>query len=225
MKKHNILILDVEALGIENPLVYDIGYAITDRKGNIKVTRSFLVKEVFGNLDLMNTAYYANKLPLYYEKLNQGIIKIKKWYDIRKQILEDMEEYNINILSAYNLAYDSKALDYTMKELTNKKFRNFFPKKFQFEKLCIWALACQTIFTQKRFSKIAANEGWLTPKGNMLTNAEIAYRYLTKEYGFIEEHTGLADVLIENFIMAYCFRQNKKYKKMVNNPWKIPNKK
>ena len=34
--------------------------------------------------------------------------------------------------------------------------------------------------------------------------AEIIHRYLTGNLDFVEEHTGLEDVLIEKDILAYC---------------------
>lgn len=221
--KKNILLIDVESIGIEKPQVYDIGWAITDKKGRIKKTQSFIIQETFNNRELMNTAYYANKLPLYYEKLNNGEIKIKKFYDVRQALLSDITEYGVNTMSAYNLGFDSRALDYTMKTLTNGKFKKFFPKAVQ-EKLdmvCVWSMACQVLFIQKTYKKIATRNGWVSEKGNFRTNAEVAYRYITGKHNFIEEHTGLADVLIENEIMAKCYRQNKKFEKFHKNPWRL----
>lgn len=76
--------------------------------------------------------------------------------------------------------------------------------------LCIWCLACENLYTQVSFRKMAINNGWITKAGNFKTSAEIGYRFLTGDVDFIEEHTGLEDVLIEIKIMAYALRQNKK---------------
>ena len=63
-RRRYIMVLDVEtAGGLENPLVYDIGYVITDKKGNIYASRSFIIKEIFDNKRLMTSAYYAERFP------------------------------------------------------------------------------------------------------------------------------------------------------------------
>ena len=77
-RKKYLMVLDVETTnnimekGAANDgLVYDIGFTITDKKGNIYAKRSFAVKEIFEWTDLMNTAYYKQKLPLYFERLKK----------------------------------------------------------------------------------------------------------------------------------------------------------
>lgn len=74
MRKEYFLIIDTETTNnIVQPLPYDIGYAICDRKGNIELTRSFMVAEMFlDNKDLLQTAYYSEKLSQYWEDLKQG---------------------------------------------------------------------------------------------------------------------------------------------------------
>ena len=47
-KREKFLVIDTETCNsIEQPLVYDIGYAICDRFGDIVVERSFVVAETF----------------------------------------------------------------------------------------------------------------------------------------------------------------------------------
>ena len=55
------LTIDTEtANGLEDPIVYDIGGCIHDKKGNIYETFSFIIYETFyGMKDLMKSAYYA----------------------------------------------------------------------------------------------------------------------------------------------------------------------
>ena len=56
-----LLVIDTETCNtLEQPMPYDIGYAVCDRKGNVYVKRSFIVAEVFLDLsDVMKSAYYA----------------------------------------------------------------------------------------------------------------------------------------------------------------------
>ena len=95
-RKNYIMVLDVETTnnnmekGAKNDgLVYDIGFAITDKKGNIYAKRSFAITEIFDWTELMNTAYYKNKLPKYYQRLAEGKMEkitvtgkgiVNKWY-------------------------------------------------------------------------------------------------------------------------------------------------
>jgi len=46
------------------------------------------------------------------------------------------------------------------------------------------------------------------------TSAECAYKFITKNLDFCEEHKGLEDVRIEVAVMASCYRT---HKKIVNN--------
>ena len=54
-RRKYIMVLDVETTGnIGFPLVYDLGFAIVDKKGNIYEERSFVISEIFDNKKLMN---------------------------------------------------------------------------------------------------------------------------------------------------------------------------
>ena len=106
--------------------------------------------------------------------------------------------------------------------MTKSKYRYFFPKHVEFG--CIWHLACQVICTQKLYKEWAKSNGLVSEKkGNISTNAETVYAYITNQNGFKEEHTGLSDVLIEVDILAHCFKQHKKMDSRINRLcWRIP---
>ena len=59
-RKNYYLTVDTEtANGLDDPIVYDLGGCIHDKKGNVEETFSFVIKEVFfGMKDLMQSAYY-----------------------------------------------------------------------------------------------------------------------------------------------------------------------
>lgn len=225
-RKKYILVLDVETAGNveKNPLCYDVGFVVADKKGNIYEGYSFAIEEIFDDDALMRSAYYYTKLPLYREKISQGIMKVKPFRYVRKVILNLIEKYNIKTVAAYNAYFDFvKALNNTWRELTNHNY--FFPyevgKKLEIN--CIWHMACQTIFSQKTFPKWAIENGFYSKSGNLKTSAEVAYNWLRKTTDFVEEHTGLADVYIETEIMAWCYRQHKKMSKGINRMcWRIP---
>ena len=223
-RKKLYILVDVETAGDVkwNPLVYDLGFAIVDSKGKIYEEHSIIIKEIFYNRELMSSAYYSKKIPSYLREIDEGLHKVMSWKNAMILFRTVMEKWEPKKLSAYNLAFDVRAMKNTHKKL-GYKGKIITPKFKNIEMICIWALACQTIFLQKGFQKIARNKGWVTNAGNLRTSAEMAYRYMEKDYTFIEEHKGLADVKIEAEILAHCLRQNKKYKKgIISHPWRIP---
>lgn len=216
-QKELFMVLDTEtANSVEEPLPYDIGYAICDRHGNIELTRSFVVAEIFlDNKDLMQTAYYAVKIPQYWEDIKSGKRQLKSFYFIRRQIKEDMKNYNITKVGAYNMGFDKRALNNDARYITKSFLRWFFPHGTEY--FCIWNMACDTILNRPSYIKFAIKNGFVSEKGNIQTSAECAYKYLTKDTDFAECHTGLEDVLIEVAIMAYCYRQHKKFDNSINS--------
>jgi hypothetical protein len=224
MKKKMILVIDVETANmLDDPLVYDMGMVMTDKEGKIYEQHSFLVRDVFedGQNELMTSAYYAKKIPLYLEKLNNKEIVVKSFSSVRFFMKTLMEKYGCTTVAAYNANFDKTALNTTQRYLTSSKYRYFFP--YNTEIICIWNMACQVLFTQKRFQKKAIANNWVSAKGNLQTSAEIGFQYITKDSQFQEEHTGLADVLIEIQIMVKCFQQKKKMTTGINRwCWKIP---
>jgi len=203
------LVIDTETCNtIEQPFPYDIGYAICDRNGNITVERSFVVAEMFlDHKDLMKSAYFAEKIPQYWEDIKNGTREIKSIFNIRKQILSDMKKYRVKKVGAYNMGFDKRALNNVIRYCSKSFIRWFFP--FGTEYFCIWNMACQVILNTTTYIKFALQNGFVTEKDNLLTNAECCYRFLKNEVDFIESHTGLEDVKIEVQILAECFRKHR----------------
>ena len=220
------LVADVEtAGGLDNPLVYDIGYAITDRQGNIYETRSFIISEIFYNKPLMTSAYYSEKVPKYLEDIKNGTRTVVTFAEMRLDFIDLALEYDVKVLGAYNLMFDTRALTNTIRFIEKNKTLKFLPYELKnIEMLCIWCLACENLYTQKGFGKMALRNNWVSPTGNFRTTAEVGHRFITGIVDFEEEHTGLEDVIIEIGIMAYALRQNKKrIGGVFAHPWRIPN--
>ena len=225
-KKEMYLVIDTETANtIEQPLPYDIGYAICDRYGNIVVERSFIVAEIFlDHKEMMKSAYFAEKIPHYWEDIKNGTREIKSIFNIRKQIKTDMKEWNVKKVGAYNMGFDKRALNNVIRYCSKSLIRWFFP--FGTEYFCIWHMACQVVLNSTSYIKFALQNGFVSEKDNILTSAEVCYRFLTKQVDFIESHTGLEDVHIEVEIMAKCFSTHKKMDKKINSAcWRLPQKK
>ena len=102
-RKKYVMVLDVETTnnimekGAPNDgLVYDLGFTIIDKKGNIYCKRSFAIKEIFDWKELMATAYYVNKLPKYYERLSKGLMEKISIWEARKRVHQAIEYFNIS---------------------------------------------------------------------------------------------------------------------------------
>jgi len=225
-RRNYYMVLDVEtANSIDDPLVYDLGFAIVDKQGNIYEKHSFVISEIFyGMNDIMQSAYYANKLPQYHDGINTGDWQVASLFTVRRIVLNCLKEWNIKAVCAYNASFDRKALNSTLRYLTKSKNRWFFPYNTEFYD--IWHMAAQTLCCQKTFFKIAKCENWMSKAGNIKTSAEIVWRYISSDLVFEESHTGLKDVEIETAIMSRCFRQHKSMKTYPNRlSWTIPQKK
>lgn len=224
MRRKLFLVLDVEGAGeLDCAFVYDIGGLVVDKKGKIYDSFSFLVSEIFNDEPLlMKSAYYAEKLPKYYEGLLQGKFVFSNFYNLREHVKTLLAKYKIDEVMAYNARYDTMALNNTQRWLTKSKFRYFLP--YGVKVSCIWHMACQVICTQKSYRAFCLMNGYVSDKGNLKTSAEVVYSYLIDQ-NFVEEHSGLEDVKIEVAIMARCFRQHKKMSRGMNRAcWRIPQK-
>lgn len=224
-RKKYIMVLDVETTNndmtskFNDGLVYDIGFGIYDQKGNTYCERSYCIKEIFEDKNLMNSAYYKNKLPKYYEELKQGKREIKTALQARKIIKQAIEYFNIKEVYAYNANFDNTTLNNTIRYITSSFVRWFLP--YGINVCCIWHIACQVLGTQKTFQF----ENIRNENGNLKTSAERMFAYISQNEEFEEEHIGLADVQIEKEILIRCLKSHKKINKNINRAcWRIPQK-
>lgn len=203
-----------EKLDLSQSLVYDIGWAICDKRGNIYRTRSFVLYETFvGMKDVMASAYYAEKIPNYWDEIESGQRKLVSIWTAWKIFKEDLKDFGIKNVFAYNAGFDVRALNNTIRYISNSKFRFFFP--FNVEIWDTLKMSRQVIGKQKSYIRFCNENGYMTkhktPQCRL--TAEILYRYISGIDDFNESHTGLEDVLIETMIFAHCFRQHKKMEK------------
>lgn len=205
---------DFDGVSAQNMFVYDCGWAVVDKRGTVYKTRSFINADIFLNEKLlMNSAYYAEKIPKYWEDIKNGTRILTSFYNIRKALLEDIAEYEVKEIFAHNMKFDYGTLNVTQRWLTKSKFRYFFPKEIE---ICdTLKMARDVILKMPTYVRFCEENGFMTshktprPK----TSAEVLYRFITNDVDFIESHTGLEDVMIEKEILAYCYKQHKKMRK------------
>lgn len=206
-------IIDGDKLDLSQSLVYDLGWAVTDKKGRIYQTKSFVIYETFcGMSDVMASAYYAEKIPSYWEEIKEGKRKLVSFWTAWNEFKKDLKNWNVKTVFAHNASFDLRALNNTIRYLTKSKYRYFFPYGVE-----IWDTLkmSKVIAQQKTYKRFCENNGYMTnhKKPRPRQTAEILYKYISRNYYFIESHTGLEDVLIETKILAHCFRQHKKMEK------------
>lgn len=209
-QKEKFGLIDIEtAGGLDNPLSYDIGFKIMDREKNEYEKISLVIHDIYAKeRELMKTAYYADKLPKYEIKLKTGERKMVTFFTAKKMITEMMKKHDVKKVYAYNMNFDRRGLNNTQAYTTKGRYKWFFP--FGTEFCCIWNMACQVLMARPSYIKTALKNGWVSDKGNIKTNAECCYRYLTKNPNFEEAHEGINDVNIEGEILLACFKQHKK---------------
>lgn len=200
---------DLNKVSPQNMWVYDCGWAIVDKRGNVYRTRSFVNADIFlDEKNLMKSAYYADKIPSYWKDIKDGNRILTSFYNIRKTLLEDMQEFNVIEVYAHNMRFDYGTLNNTERWLTKSKYRYFFPYGTEIcDTLKMSRDVLKTMPTYKRFCE---ENGYMTKNNQPRYTAEIIYRFITRDLEFSESHTGLEDVMIEKEILAYCFKQHKK---------------
>ena len=201
------IVLDTETTNdIDCPIAYDLGFAVIDREGNIYEKHSFVVADVFLDEELMASAYFVEKIPMYWEQIKNGERTLTSFYNIRKCLVDVMAKYNIDIVIAHNARFDYISTATTQRYLTKSKFRYFFPYGTK-----IWdtlKMAREVFSADENYCAFCEENNFLTKNGQNRYTAEILYRYLTNDISFEESHTGLEDVLIEKEIFVHCVQKN-----------------
>lgn len=215
------IVLDTETCPVDkdfdkvdpyNMWTYDCGWAVVDKRGKVYKTRSFVNADIFLNeKELMKSAYYSKKIPMYWERIKNGETILTSFYNIRKALLEDITEYEVTEIFAHNMRFDYGTLNNTERWLTKSQYRYFFPYGIE---ICDTLKMCRDVIAKMpTYIRFCEENGYFTKNGRVRLTAEIIYRFITKNLDFVEEHTGLSDVMIEKEVLAYCYRQHKKMRK------------
>ena len=195
--------LDTEtANSIDDPLCYDIGFAVIDEDGVVYEEHSYVVAEIFMDKELMSSAHFADKIPQYMEQLENGTRRMARLNTIRKVLADTMRKYGTNIVVAHNARFDYKSTAKTQRYLTGSKYRYFLPYGTE-----IWdtlKMAREVLKTDEDYENFCYENNYLTKRGCRRYTAEILYRFFTNDINFVESHTGLEDVMIEKVIFTEC---------------------
>ena len=231
MKPKTFLIADTETTGLApNNLVFDFGYTIATRK-NVLLHRSFLVREILCNPAAMLRAIdseqwrqtFGGKIFSHYiPNIAAQEYRIYSWREIVAQLREDMREFSVDVFCAYNIDFDMRALAKTNARISgDTKILEYKP-----DLLDIWLFACNVALNRSLYHTFCEQYGFISPAGNVRTTAEKTYAYLTGNPQFVEQHTALADAIIETEILQRLLKRRKAipYNQVNAMPWKIAQK-
>lgn len=202
MNKTIYCTLDTETIGgINNPTgFYNIGCTIHDREGNIFATCSLLAMEHYD--EIRNDDYAKRNFHLYEERLARGEITAVATEAEALSIVRNLcHFYGVKYVMAFNSGFDfCKTI---CRDLLN-----------EFEFIDLYLMALQTICHQKGYAKFCREYGFKSKSGKTCaTSAEAVYAFITGNPDYIEEHTALADALIEMAIFVRCLRTHKHFTK------------
>jgi hypothetical protein len=202
----NRIVIDTETANtIEEPLAYDIGCAVVDDDFNVIKSESYAVAEIFLDKELMSTAYFADKIPQYWEEIKSGDRKLARLSTIFKSLKADCLAYDVSKIYAHNARFDDLSLKLTTRFISGSKFRYFFPYGIT---VCDTLRMSREIFGKDDdYAEFCEKNGYYTSRKQKKMTAEILYRFLSGQKEFEEEHKGLADVLIEKEILKECIKR------------------
>ena len=200
-----VIVLDTETTNtLDDPIVYDCGFAVVDKEGNIYEEYSFVVADVFLDEELMASAYFIDKIADYWKEIKSGQRTLKRFASIRKILADTCRKYEIKEIYAHNARFDYRSLTLTQRFLTSSKYRYFFPYGV---KICDTLKMSREVFGKdEKYGEFCYENDFLTQRGCRRYTAEILFRFLTGCLDFEEAHTGLEDVMIEKEIFSYCVK-------------------
>ena len=185
-RKKYYMVLDTETCPIDreledvtptNMLVYDIGYTITDKKGNVYRTGSYIVSDIFFGefYTKMQSSYYADKIPKYMEQIAKGERVVKTWKQISFILRKVLEEFDINVVVAHNARFDYGVLRNT------KDYLEEYPMLPYVEWWDTLKMARSILKERKSYKRFCEDNNYMTKNNQCRFTAEIIYRYLTND--------------------------------------------
>lgn len=198
------IVIDTETTNsLDDPIVYDVGFAVVDCAGTVYEKHSYVIADVFLDSALMEFAYFKDKIPQYWADIKSGKRILRRFKTVKMIFADVCKQYGITKVFAHNARFDYRSLNLTQRWLTSSKFRYFFPYGVE-----IWDTLkmSRKIFGQMpEYDNFCWENDYLTKRLAKRYTAEIIYRFISGNNEFTEDHTGLEDVMIEKEIAKYCF--------------------
>ena len=202
-----VIVLDTETTNsLDDPICYDVGFAVVDFFGNVYETKSFAVADVFLDKELMASAFYLDKVPTYWEEIRAGKRELRQFRTIKNELKKVCEKWGITKIFAHNARFDNRSCNLTQRYLTCSKYRYFFPYGIEIHDTL--KMAKQIFKNDDDYGAFCYENDYLTERGQRRYTAEILYRYITGIDDFSEVHQGLDDVMVEKELLRYFAKKN-----------------
>lgn len=203
-----IIVFDTETVSIEKRVIYDLAFLVYDTDKKKKLYEiNFIIEEVYDNKPLFESAYYANKRPIYEELLSSGKAIKTKWIYALRHFYHIARLYKVDYITAYNLQFDKGAI-----EETTQKFAQEYHVFNHFMKLtkvaCLWKNSANTIMQAETFKTYIEDNQFYTPKGYRQGTVEIVYNYLHSD-DRVQSHTAIDDINQELDILIETLKISK----------------
>ena len=206
----NICVFDTETTSVDKPFCYDIGYTIINTENwEALCSRSFVVEQIWHNLPLFQSAYYAEKRPLYVSAMRARASVMDKFGYICQQMRRDFKQYNVEGAYAFNSDFDEKVFNFNC---------DWYKCNNPFDNIPIFDIRgyAHKFIVGKAYKDFCDENSFYTDTGNYSTTAETIYRFITNNTDFNEAHTALNDAEIESEILYDCVQSgailNQEYK-------------
>jgi hypothetical protein len=214
-----IAIFDTETTNLERPFCYNIGYVIFDTEtGENLVEKDFVVEQIWHNIPLFSSAYYADKRPIYVDRMRARKTFLKKYGHITQEMCRDFKNFDVVGAYAYNSPFDEKVFNFNC---------DWYKCINPFDNIPIFDIRGyvhnKIAFTADYQAFCEANQ-LFTESGNYSTTAEALFKYISKQIDFEEEHTALSDSKIETEILKYCVSLGAEYHTMYKVYRSVPRK-
>ena len=193
-----ITVFDTETTSLDKPFCYNIGYVIVNTLDwSIVLERSFVVEQIWHNLPLFSTAYYASKREIYVAEMRARKTIMDKFGYICQQMIRDFRQYNVERAFAYNSSFDEKVFNFNC---------DWFKCNNPFDDIPISDIRgfVHRFLIDDTYKAFCDAYGYYTDSGNYSTTAETVYRYIDENTEFEEDHTALSDSRIEADILFIC---------------------
>lgn len=198
----SIVIFDTETTSLNKPFCYNLGYVIVDASTfEILKKEDFVIKQIWENLPLFATAYYAEKRNIYISAMRGKKAEMIKYGYAMSKMITDFKRYDVKKAYAYNASFDDSVFSFNC---------DWYKVRNPFDNIPIYdirGMVTKFITDTENYKNFCEeNEFFTETKRNYSTTAETVYRYITKNLDFEEAHTALSDSIIETEIMHYCIK-------------------
>lgn len=214
-----VMVFDTETTDVgARPFCYNVGWVIldTDSKTTL-VKRDYVVEQIWHNLPLFSTAYYAEKRPLYVQAMRSRKATLDKWGYALRQMTRDIKEYKVEYAYAYNSPFDDRVFTFNCDWFKTLNPLDNIPV------IDIHGVVSEFITNTRAYTDFCDTYSLYTESGKYYsTTAETVYKFIMEDSEFVEAHTALADSEIEAEILMACIdlgaEVGKEYKVAANLP-------